>query len=171
MCAYVAAELEDGGEVHLEDSFPVFVWELVCRVPLLDAAAVEQDVDSVAVAEDGGYQGADGGLGGEVGSVDCGFAAEGFDLLFRGLVAGVALGGWLLVGGGDEERVERAYLDEENVCSCFCERESHGLTDTSCSACYEGGLALEREELLYGCHVDVLVGAVRNAVGEGLELK
>jgi len=75
------------------------------------------------------------------------------------------------VGGGDEERGERAYLDEEDVCSCFCERESHGLANASCSACYEGGLALEREELLYGCHVAVLVGAVRNAVGDELELR
>lgn len=48
-------------------------------------------MDSVAVAKDGGDEGGNGGLGGEVGGVDCGFAAERFDLLFRGLVAGVAL--------------------------------------------------------------------------------
>jgi hypothetical protein len=38
----------------LEDGGPVVVGELVGRVAPLDAAAVEQDVDSVAVAEDGG---------------------------------------------------------------------------------------------------------------------
>ena len=49
MCADVAAECEDGCEVYLEDGLPVVVWELVRWVSLLDAAAVEQDVDSVAV--------------------------------------------------------------------------------------------------------------------------
>jgi hypothetical protein len=77
----------------LKDGIPVLVWELVCWMPLLDAAAVEQDVDSVTVGENGGYQGADGGFGGEVGGVYCGFAAEGFDLFFRCLVASVALEG------------------------------------------------------------------------------
>jgi hypothetical protein len=61
-------------------------------MPLLDAAAVEQDVYSVAVGKDVGYEGGDGGFGGEVCSVDCGFAAEGLDLLFGSLVAGIALG-------------------------------------------------------------------------------
>jgi hypothetical protein len=85
--------LEDGGEIYLEDRIPVFIRELMSRVSLLDTAAVEQDVDSVAVGEDGGDEVADGSLGGEVRGVDCGFAAEGLDLLFGSLVAGVALEG------------------------------------------------------------------------------
>jgi hypothetical protein len=76
----------------LEYGIPVFVWELVRGMPLLDAAAVEQDVYSVAVGKDAGDEGGDGGFGGEVCSVDCGFAAEGLDLLFGSLVAGIALG-------------------------------------------------------------------------------
>jgi len=40
VCADVAAELEDGGEVYLQDGVPVFVWELVRGMSLLDAAAV-----------------------------------------------------------------------------------------------------------------------------------
>lgn len=134
MGAYVAAELEDGGEVYLEHGVPVGVGELVRWVPLLNAAAVEQDVDSVAVGEDGGDELGDGGRGGEVGDVDCGFSSEGFDGLLGGLVGSVA-------------------LDEEDVCACFCEGEGHGLADSSRATCYEGGLALEGEELLYGGHV------------------
>ena len=75
------------------------------------------------------------------------------------------------MGGGDAGTVLGKYLDEQDVCSCFCERESHGLANASCSACYEGGLALEREELLYGCHVVDLVSVVRKAVGEESELR
>lgn len=41
----------------------------------LDSAAVEQDVDGVAVFEDFGDEGVDGFLRGEVGGVDCCFAA------------------------------------------------------------------------------------------------
>jgi len=62
-------------------------------VPLLDAAAVQQDVDSVAVGEDFGRQGCDGGVGGEVSGVDCRFATEFLDGLFCLLVGFVALGG------------------------------------------------------------------------------
>lgn len=50
-------------------------------MPSLDAAAVEQDVDSMAVFQDGGCECRDGGLGGEVAGVYCCFAAEGFDCL------------------------------------------------------------------------------------------
>ena len=59
MRADVAAELEHGGEVYLEDGGPVGVREEVGWVPPLDAAAVEEDVDSVAVGEDGGGEGAE----------------------------------------------------------------------------------------------------------------
>jgi hypothetical protein len=48
---------------------------------------------------------------------------------------------------------EEWYLDEEDVCSCFCEGNGHGLTDAASTSCHESGLALEGEELLYGCHV------------------
>jgi hypothetical protein len=41
--------------------------------------------------------------------------------------------------------VLRCYLDEENVCACFCEGNGHCLTDTSCASCDEGCLALEGE--------------------------
>ena len=44
------------------------------------------------------------------------------------------------------------YLNKKNVCSCFCKSEGHGLTNSSCASCYEGCLALERVELLYGGH-------------------
>jgi hypothetical protein len=37
------------------------------------------------------------------------------------------------------------YLDEEDVCSGFCERNGHCLADSSCAACYEGCLAREGE--------------------------
>jgi hypothetical protein len=36
----------------LQNGLPVFVWELVRWVPLLDAAAVEQDMYSVTVFQD-----------------------------------------------------------------------------------------------------------------------
>lgn len=89
--ADIAAESEDGGEVDLEDGGPVVVGELVGGMALLDAAAVEEDVDSVAVCEDGGHERGDGRGGGEVGGVDCGGTAEGFDGGFGGLVACIAL--------------------------------------------------------------------------------
>jgi hypothetical protein len=40
VCAYVAAECEDGGEIYLENGLPVFVGELVGGMALLDAAAI-----------------------------------------------------------------------------------------------------------------------------------
>jgi len=95
----------------------------VRRMPLLYPAAVEQDVNSVSVIEDLGHERGDGGVGGEVGGVDCGFAAEGFDGGFGGLVGGVALGTMLesvRVGGEGE-----GYLDEEDVCAGFCEGDGH----------------------------------------------
>lgn len=105
------------------------------------------------VGEDGGDEGADGGFGGQVGRVDCGFAAEGFDGLLCGLVAGVALGGgFVLEQVGFGEMACWIYLHEEDVCAGFCEGNGHCLADSSCAACYEGGLALEGEELLDGCH-------------------
>lgn len=58
---------------------PVIIGKLVCWVPLLNTAAVEQDVDSVAVFEDGGDKGGDGVVGGEVGGVDGSFATEFLD--------------------------------------------------------------------------------------------
>lgn len=44
------------------------------------------------------------------------------------------------------------YLDEENVCAGFCEGDGHRLADAACTSCYEGCLALEGKEFLYGCH-------------------
>lgn len=91
MRADVAAEREHAGEVYLQHGVPVGVGELVRWVPLLDAAAVEQDVDSVAVGENFGGEAYYALVGGEVCGVDCGFAAEGLDRLFGLLVGFVAL--------------------------------------------------------------------------------
>lgn len=91
MRSYVSAEREDRGEVYLKNGHPVIVGELVGGVASLDAAAVEQDVDSVAVLDDFGDEGGDGGVGGEVCGVDGCFASEGFDGLLGGLVGCVAL--------------------------------------------------------------------------------
>lgn len=79
MRADITAEREGGGKVDLEDIVPVGVGELVRGMAALYTAAVEEDVDGMAVCEDGGDEGGDRGLVGEVGDVDGGFAAEGFD--------------------------------------------------------------------------------------------
>jgi len=92
MRAYIPTQCEDRREINLQHGLPVLVWKLVRGMPLLYPAAVEQDVDSVSVIENLGHERGDGGVGGEVGSVDCGFAAEGFDGGFGGLVGSVALG-------------------------------------------------------------------------------
>lgn len=60
-------------------------------MPALDAAAVEEDVDLVAVGEDSGEQRIYGGLGGQVCGVDRCAAAESFDERFRLGVGGVSL--------------------------------------------------------------------------------
>lgn len=91
MCANFAAKSEDSAEVHLQDFVPVLVRELVRGVSSLNAAAVEQDVDAVAVLEDAWHESVDGGRGGQVGGVDCCFAAERFDGAFGFLVGFVAL--------------------------------------------------------------------------------
>lgn len=75
MCAHVAAEREDGRQVDLQDFVPVGRGELVGWVSALDAGAVEQDVDRVAVVQDLGDEGGDGRGGGQVGDVDGCFAA------------------------------------------------------------------------------------------------
>lgn len=153
MRAYIARELEYRGQVDLEYGFPVVVWKLVCRVAPLNSAAVEQDVYPVAVFEDSGEQRGDRGFGSEICGVDCSFATERFNCLLGGLVRSVALGLRVSVSVSFEfVGIERAYLDKKNVCSCFCECNGHGLTDSSRSACYQGGLALEREELVDGRH-------------------
>ena len=40
------------------------------------------------------------------------------------------------------------YLHEKNICTCFCKRYRHGLSNASCPTRYECGLALEREQVL-----------------------
>jgi hypothetical protein len=84
--ADVAAESKDTCEVYLQDGLPVFVGELVGRVTALNAAAIQQDVDFVAVFEDCGDKGGDGFVRGEVAGVDLGFAVELFNGLFCGLI-------------------------------------------------------------------------------------
>jgi hypothetical protein len=88
----IAAEGEYAGEIYLEYGVPVAIWELVCWVSLLDPAAVQKDVDSVAVGEDFWGKFCYARIGGEIGGVDCCFAAESFDGLFGLLVGFVALG-------------------------------------------------------------------------------
>jgi hypothetical protein len=66
----------------------------------LDAAAVQQDVDFVAVCDYFFDESGHGVSGGEVGGVDFGFAAEFLDFLTCGLVGFVALEGRVREGGG-----------------------------------------------------------------------
>lgn len=65
----------------------------------LDAGAVDEDADLVAVGEDTGHEGGHVSGGGEVGGVEVCFAVEGFDGCFGGLVGGVAL--WERREGGN----------------------------------------------------------------------
>lgn len=59
MRSHVAAEREDRAEVDLQHFVPVVLGELVRGMAALDAAAVQQDVDAVAVCEDLGHEGGD----------------------------------------------------------------------------------------------------------------
>lgn len=135
MCANVAAEGEDGGEVYLQHGVPVFGGEEVGGVAALDAAAIEEDGDAeVGVrGEDGGEEGGDGGVGGEVGRVDGGGAAEGFDGEFGGLVGAVA-------------------LDQQDIRSSFSQRQSHCLPYPPRTTRHQRRLALERKQLLHRIH-------------------
>jgi hypothetical protein len=91
VCAHVSAQSKHRIEVYVQHFVPVGIWELVGGMASLDAAAVEQDVDLMAVGDDlldqSGYRRA----GCEVGRVDLGFATQGLDLFEGGLVRGVAL--------------------------------------------------------------------------------
>ena len=107
----------------MEHGVPVFVGELVGRVSSLDTAAVEEDVDPFLLGEDGGQDGGQGVAGGEVGGVDCAFAAEGLDR-FRG-------------SGGC-----RVALEQDDICAGFGEGDGHGCADAPGSACNYGGLAI-----------------------------
>lgn len=89
--AKVAAQREDGVEVDLHDLVEVGVGEPVARVPALDAGAVDEDADLVAVGEDLGRELGDGGGGAQVGGVDGGFAVEGEDGVTGGCCGVVAL--------------------------------------------------------------------------------
>jgi hypothetical protein len=91
VCAYVAAEREDGVQVDLEDFVPVVVGELMAWVAALDACAVDEDLDGVSCCEDGGCYGGYGGWVGELGGVDGRFAAELLDCLLGFGVGVVAL--------------------------------------------------------------------------------
>lgn len=91
MCGYVAAEREDGAEVHLEDFVPVVAGELVRVVAPLDAGGVDEDVDGVLVGEDLGDERCDGGLGGEVCGVDGALATELLYSFFCSCIRSVSL--------------------------------------------------------------------------------
>lgn len=86
MRGHVPTEGKGGVEVDLDDLIEVAVGEGFGGVAALDAGAVDEDADLVAVGEDTGDEGGDVGGGGEVGGVEVGFAAEGFDGGFGGLV-------------------------------------------------------------------------------------
>lgn len=89
--ASVAAEGEDGVEVDLDHVVEVLVGELFAGVPSLDAGAVDEDADLVAVGEDLGDKPADRHRRGEVGRVDEGLAAELLDGFLCGGGSGVSL--------------------------------------------------------------------------------
>jgi hypothetical protein len=91
MCTHISAECKHRVEVYIQHFIPIVIWELVGGVASLDAAAVEQDVDFVAVRDYFFDQGGYGVSGSEVGGVDFGFAAEFLDFLSCGLVGFVAL--------------------------------------------------------------------------------
>jgi hypothetical protein len=61
-----------------------------------------------------------------------------------------------------------AYLDEDDVCACFCEGARHGLADASGAACDEGGLAGEGEELLDCRHSECVEGKDDNCKLDGI---
>lgn len=86
MCADIATEREHRSQIHLEHRLPVIVWELVGRVPLLNTAAVEEDVNSVPIFEDLRGQLGYGFVGGEVAGIDLRFSAQLFNGFFGLLV-------------------------------------------------------------------------------------
>lgn len=49
----------------------------------------------------------------------------------------------------------KKYLNEEDVCPCFCECESHCLSDSPGPTRHESGLTLEGEELLHRRHLSL----------------
>ena len=128
-------------------------------MPLLDAATIEQDMDAVSVGEDSGGKLSDGVVGRQIGGVDGCLATEFLDRFFCLLIRRVALG---IVSKLSEGLEVPIYLDKEDVCSCFGEGNRHRLTNSSCASCYEGGLPLERVELLYSghrlCETPVVIG-------------
>jgi hypothetical protein len=69
----------------------VIVGELLRRMSDLDARAVDEDPDLVAVGEDLGNELRDGLLRAEVRCVDGGFAAQGFDSLLGFGYGGISL--------------------------------------------------------------------------------
>lgn len=75
----IAAQGKRGVEVDLDHLVEVTIGELLARVTALDARAVDQDADLVALAQDTRDQAGDVGRGGEVGGEDVSFAAEGLD--------------------------------------------------------------------------------------------
>jgi hypothetical protein len=108
--AKVAAEAEDGAEVDLDDLVEVAVGEPVARVPPLDARAVDEDPDLVAVGEHLLGQGRDLLRGRDVGRVDPGLAAELLDGLLGGRDAGVAL-----LEGPAGERRDGQHIDSSRA--------------------------------------------------------
>lgn len=79
----------------------------------MNAAAVEKDVYSMAVFENGREKGAHGLFGGEVRGVDCNFSAERLDGLLGGLVGCVALSLGVSVDGLERDGCVESLLGRE----------------------------------------------------------
>lgn len=116
----------------------------------LDSCAGDENRDLMPVCEDGRDELRNGGLVGEVGGVDGGFAAEVLDGFLCGCGFEVALIECQFIVSESNERL-RTYLDEDDVCAGFGEANGDGCADASGATGDEGGLALEGEESRH-CH-------------------
>jgi hypothetical protein len=156
VCADIATKGKHAGKIDLQDGLPIVVGKLVSWMSLLDATAVEEDVNSVSVLENFRNQGGDGLVRGEVTCVDLDFSSQPLYCFFRGLAGGVTLRA-ISFGSSDFVVVDLgAYLNEQNVGSCFGECERHCLSNSSRSTRHEGCMALQRKELLHCRHLSLV---------------
>ena len=119
------------------------------RVAALDAGAVEQNGDGVAVGKDLWCESGRGGGGGEVGGVDCCEAVgEVGDEGCGRCIRGISLLGMRKLGGEFGGCWCVSYLDEDDICSGLSECHCHGLPDAASASCDEGGVSFEREKVL-----------------------
>lgn len=138
----------------LTDIVEVLVGELLAGVSSLDAGAVDENANLVAIGEDLGNESADGRGRGEVGGVDRGLAAE----LLNGLLGvgsgGVSLKeqsqcqGLILVEARDDAPSVNGvtHLDQDDVGTSFGEANGNGLANATGATGDDGRVALEGEE-------------------------